>query len=87
LIRDFYDPFVSIRRGLFNTRSRAEHTRKRKLVSHTFAPKSVLEFEPYIHQNLELFVKQWDKISATPLADGAGSLDCLSWCTPTRNPR
>ena len=27
---DFYDAFVSIRRGLFNTRDRAEHTRKRK---------------------------------------------------------
>ncbi|KAM5346125.1 hypothetical protein ACJ41O_009130 [Fusarium nematophilum] len=76
---DFYDPFVSIHRGLFNTRNRAEHTRKRKLVSHTFAPKSVLEFEPYIHQNLELFVKQWDSISNTPEADGAGRLDCLSW--------
>ncbi|KAJ4317246.1 hypothetical protein N0V84_007465 [Fusarium piperis] len=76
---DFYDPFVSIRRGLFNTRSRAEHSRKRKIVSHTFAPKSVLEFEPYIHQNLELFVKQWDRASSNPEADGAGRLDCLSW--------
>lgn len=44
---DFYDAFVSIRRGLFNTRDRAEHTRKRKLVSHTFAPKSISQFEPY----------------------------------------
>ncbi|KAL2670131.1 hypothetical protein Neosp_015012 [[Neocosmospora] mangrovei] len=76
---DFYDPFVSIRRGLFNTRSRAEHSRKRKIVSHTFAPKSVLEFEPYIHQNLDLFVKQWDRASSNPEADGAGKLDCLSW--------
>ncbi|KAH7006784.1 cytochrome P450 [Ilyonectria destructans] len=76
---DFYDPFVSIRRGLFNTRNRAEHTRKRKIVSHTFAPKSVLEFEPYIHQNLELFVKQWDNAANTSQVDGAGSLECLSW--------
>jgi benzoate 4-monooxygenase len=29
---DFYDAFVSIRRGLFNTRDRNEHTRKRKMV-------------------------------------------------------
>ncbi|CAI4216055.1 unnamed protein product [Parascedosporium putredinis] len=76
---DFYDTFVSIRRGLFNTRNRAEHSRKRKLVSHTFAPKSVLEFEPYIKSNLELFVQQWDKIAATPNPDGTGHLDCLSW--------
>ncbi|SPO02042.1 probable benzoate 4-monooxygenase cytochrome P450 [Cephalotrichum gorgonifer] len=66
---DFYDTFVSIRRGLFNTRSRAEHTRKRKVVSHTFAPKSVLEFEPYICDNLHTFVRQWDSISAKPHPD------------------
>ncbi|KAI1844883.1 hypothetical protein JX265_009471 [Neoarthrinium moseri] len=76
---DFYDPFVSIRRGLFNTRNRAEHSRKRKIVSHTFAPKSVVEFEPYVRQNLELFVKQWDSLSSTPLPDGYAHLDCLSW--------
>jgi benzoate 4-monooxygenase len=34
---DFYDAFVSIRRGLFNTRDRKEHTRKRKIVSHVFS--------------------------------------------------
>lgn len=34
---EFYDAFVSIRRGLFNTRDRAEHTRKRKIVSHVFS--------------------------------------------------
>lgn len=76
----FYDAFVSIRRGLFNTRDRAEHTRKRKIVSHTFSLKSVSQFEPYIHQNLELFVKQWDdliKTSKNP--DGAAHLDCLKW--------
>jgi len=44
---DFYDAFVSIKRGLFNTRDRAEHTRKRKMISHTFAPKSITQFEPY----------------------------------------
>ena len=40
----FYDAFVSIQRGLFNTRNRAEHTRKRKIVSHTFSVKSVAQF-------------------------------------------
>ncbi|KAM7185364.1 Cytochrome P450 [Naviculisporaceae sp. PSN 640] len=71
---DFYDAFVSIRRGLFNTRNRAEHTRKRKIVSHTFSVKSVSQFEPYIHSNLELFVKQWDKLSSH-----ASQIDCLNW--------
>ncbi|KAK0727649.1 cytochrome P450 [Lasiosphaeria miniovina] len=76
----FYDAFVSIRRGLFNTRNRAEHSRKRKIVSHTFSAKSVSQFEPYIHSNLELFVKQWDTLIARSTnPDGAAHVDCLQW--------
>lgn len=78
---DFYDSFVSIRRGLFNTRDRAEHTRKRKTVSHTFSVKSIGQFEQYIHANLELFVKQWDRIGAkdkNPYT-GYSSIDALNW--------
>jgi len=78
--RSFYDAFVSIRRGLFNTRDRAEHTRKRKIVAHTFSVKSVSQFEPYIHSNLELFVRQWDDfIRRTPARDGFAEIDCLNW--------
>lgn len=78
---DFYDAFVSIRRGLFNTRSRTEHTRKRKIISHTFSPKSILEFEPYIKQNIKLFVKKWDSlIDDTSRKDGWAHIECLSWC-------
>ncbi|KAI0136840.1 benzoate 4-monooxygenase [Xylariales sp. AK1849] len=77
---EFYDAFVSIRRGLFNTRDRAEHTRKRKMIAHTFAPKSIGQFEPYIHQNLETFVKKWDDIVARKAqADGFAHIECLSW--------
>ncbi|KAL7623763.1 hypothetical protein AAE478_005316 [Parahypoxylon ruwenzoriense] len=77
---DFYDPFVSIRPGMFNTRNRAEHARKRKLVSSTFAPKSVLQFEPYIRQNLELFVNKWDQLVETAVGTkGTAFVDCLKW--------
>lgn len=81
---EFYDAFVSIRRGLFNTRDRAEHSRKRKLVSHTFSPKSVLQFEPYMKDCLELFVQQFDKlIDESDQRDETGAkeahLDCLPW--------
>ncbi|KAK0636014.1 putative benzoate 4-monooxygenase cytochrome P450 [Bombardia bombarda] len=76
----FYDAFVSIRRGLFNTRDRTEHSRKRKIVSHTFSAKSIVQFEPYIHGNLELFVAQLDKlIKTTPHRDRAAHFDCLEW--------
>ncbi|KAJ4122722.1 hypothetical protein NW768_010163 [Fusarium equiseti] len=81
---EFYDAFVSIRRGLFNTRDRAEHTRKRKLISHVFSAKSISQFEPYIHANLELFVKQLDKlVTSSPSTDEHGKrqalIDCLPW--------
>jgi benzoate 4-monooxygenase len=78
---DFYDAFVSIRRGLFNTRDRAEHTRKRKTVSHTFSMKSIGQFEQYIHQNVELFVQQWTKLAklnGNPRS-GYATIDALNW--------
>lgn len=82
---EFYDAFVSIQRGLFNTRDRAEHSRKRKIVSHTFSLKSISQFEPYIHSNLELFVKRWDELVARNANNSSGEktptahLDCLKW--------
>ena len=45
---EYYDAFVSIQRGLFNTRDRVEHSRKRKIVSHTFSAKSIGQFEQYM---------------------------------------
>lgn len=86
---DFYDAFVAIRRGLFNTRDRVEHTRMRKLVSNTFAPKSIGQFERYIHENLDLWARTWDELIekspiSSPRPGGGGSdavahVDCLKW--------
>lgn len=72
---------MSIQRGLFNTRDRAEHTRKRKTVSHTFSAKSIAQFEPYMKYNLEELVKQWGKISDTVTEAGGkyAEMDCLHW--------
>jgi len=76
---EYYDAFVSIRRGLFNTRDRAEHTRKRKTVSHTFSAKSVSQFEQYMHHNLEMFAQQWDNMAAKAPSKGFANLDALNW--------
>ncbi|KAI1260752.1 cytochrome P450 [Xylariaceae sp. FL1019] len=77
---DFYDAFMSIKAGLFSTRDRNEHTRKRKLVSHTFAPKSISQFEPYIAENLTTFVNRWDDLAAkTTESDKCAHVDCLKW--------
>ncbi|KAL2757301.1 hypothetical protein ACRALDRAFT_2025126 [Sodiomyces alcalophilus JCM 7366] len=72
---EYYDAFVSIQRGLFNTRSRQDHSRKRKMVSHTFS-KSVGQFEPYMHSNLQLFVQRWDAMLSS---SATARVDCLDW--------
>lgn len=76
---EYYDAFVSIQRGLFNTRDRVEHTRKRKTVAHTFSAKSVASFEEYMEDNLRMFVSKWDQISAHAPHGGYGRIDCLEW--------
>lgn len=90
---NFYDAFVSITRGLFNTRSRPEHTRKRKIVSHIFSQKSVLAFEPHIRQHVQELIGQWDKLceggrKGASGIEGEGGwrgkagrvwFDCLPW--------
>ncbi|KAI0302392.1 cytochrome P450 monooxygenase pc-bph [Multifurca ochricompacta] len=90
---NFYDAFVSIARGLFNTRSRAEHSRKRKIIAHIFSQKSVLEFEPYVKTYVQSFMEQWDRLCVAGAKglqgnDGEGGwrgrdgrvwLDCLPW--------
>ncbi|KAF5329968.1 hypothetical protein D9611_010468 [Ephemerocybe angulata] len=90
---EFYDAFVSIRRGVFNTRDRGDHTRKRKIISHIFSQKSVLEFEPQVRLYVGLLLKQWDRLydmAAKGMSgtDGEGGwrgeggrlwLDCLPW--------
>ncbi|GAB0133337.1 hypothetical protein EsDP_00001749 [Epichloe bromicola] len=81
---EFYDAFVSMCRGLFNTRDRMQHSRKRKMVSHTFSTKSIVQFEPYIHENLVCFVKQLDKLieeSSQRTSDGSkqAHIDSLPW--------
>lgn len=89
----FYDAFVSIRRGVFNTRDRNDHARKRKIISHIFSQKSVVEFEPQIRLYVGLFIKQWDRLCDGAVKglsgdDGEGGwrgesgrlwLDCLPW--------
>ncbi|KAI5449864.1 hypothetical protein NCC49_003980 [Naganishia albida] len=85
---EFYDAFVSIRRGLFNTRDRAEHTRKRKIVSHVFSMKNVNSFEPHIATAMVEMFKQWDamceKAAKYPGMDGNSAkgravFDILNW--------
>ncbi|KIK78214.1 hypothetical protein PAXRUDRAFT_834670 [Paxillus rubicundulus Ve08.2h10] len=90
---DFYDAFVSIHRGLFSTRDRVDHARKRKIVSHIFSQKNVLEFEPIARSYVDQFLKQWDRLYDAAAKGQSGTegeggwfgrdgrlwLDCLPW--------
>ncbi|KAF8652364.1 hypothetical protein AX16_004394 [Volvariella volvacea WC 439] len=90
---NFYDAFVSIQRGVFNTRDRNDHTRKRKIISHIFSQKSVIEFEPHIRSYVSQLIGQWDRLYHGAVKgesgnDGEGGwqgrngrlwLDCLPW--------
>lgn len=91
---DFYDAFVSIERGLFNTRIRSDHARKRKIVSHIFSQKSVLEFEPNVREYVGQLIGKWDQLCEGSVKglkgdegdgwlgrDGRLWLDCLP-CKP-----
>lgn len=59
---EFYDSFATAARNLFNVRNKADHTRKRKMMAHGFALRTVQEFEPYMAEILQQFVKQWDRL-------------------------
>ncbi|CCG83326.1 putative Cytochrome P450 benzoate 4-monooxygenase [Taphrina deformans PYCC 5710] len=74
----FYDAFVSIHRGLFNTRDRAEHTRKRKIVSHTFSQQNIIGFEPYIQHNIAAFLEKMNAL-VDRSEKGAATFDFLPW--------
>ncbi|KAI9740580.1 MAG: hypothetical protein M1834_005161 [Cirrosporium novae-zelandiae] len=71
--------YLKRQRGLFNTRDRTEHTRKRKTVAHTFSPKSISQFEQYMHSNLVELVKQWSQISASSPSGSYAGIDALHW--------
>ncbi|CAP98032.1 hypothetical protein E8E15_000570 [Penicillium rubens] len=61
----YYEAFVARTPGMFNVRDRAEHTRKRKIISHAFSPRSVAEFEPIMAENLHRWINQLDRIAAS----------------------
>ncbi|KAK0501635.1 cytochrome P450 monooxygenase [Armillaria luteobubalina] len=58
----FYDAFLTTSSSIFTVRDRPIHTRKRKIISHTFSQKSVLEFAPHVHRYVDQLLGQWDKL-------------------------
>jgi benzoate 4-monooxygenase len=59
---EFYYAFDNIEDNIFTTRDRAKHSRKRKIVSHMFSPKSMVGFEPYITKALTVYGHQMEQL-------------------------
>jgi benzoate 4-monooxygenase len=78
----YYEAFVAKTPGMFNVRDRAEHTRKRKIISHAFSPRSVNGFEPHMAANLQRWVTQLDRIaSQSPTGEKGdfGRFNAMPW--------
>ncbi|CAE6439543.1 unnamed protein product [Rhizoctonia solani] len=58
---EFYNTFqVGPNTDLFNTRDRAEHSKKRKRVANIFSAQNSLAFEPRIRSHIRQLCAQWD---------------------------
>ncbi|PCD20968.1 hypothetical protein FGRA07_05120 [Fusarium graminearum] len=78
--RSFYDASVITTYSIFTSRDRAEHSRKRKVVSHSFAPQSMRNFEPFIQQHLNVFLQKWDAMAANEAKfDGYADVESRVW--------
>lgn len=59
---EFYYAFDNIEDNIFTTRDRTKHSRKRKIVSHMFSPKSMVGFEPYITKAISIYSYQMSQM-------------------------
>ncbi|EMD40236.1 hypothetical protein CERSUDRAFT_112429 [Gelatoporia subvermispora B] len=82
---DFYDGLATFSApGTFTVRDRVAHARKRRVVAHLFAPKTVRMFEGALHKYIGQLVQQWDGMyknveTALPGTATAGKAGDMSW--------
>ncbi|KAB8073437.1 cytochrome P450 [Aspergillus leporis] len=79
-IQTIYGHGTGLLKSIFTSRDRAEHSRKRKVVAHSFAPQSMRNFEPFIHSWLKVFLKKWDDIADQKAQqDGYANVEGRVW--------
>lgn len=78
---ELYDAFVMFGRkpSMFATKSREEHTRKRKYLSHAMSMKSIQEFEPNVSKHQQLLVKRWDILCDAGGKGESGQVGACVW--------
>lgn len=72
------DPFED-HATIFTTRSREVHSRKRKLIAHTFSQKSVVDFEPVVKKYNRILVRHWDRMCAAATKGESGVVGETVW--------
>lgn len=61
----WYDAAAGPHRNLADARDKVEHQAKRKMLAHTFAPKTVMKFEPVLQERIRALRDQLDSHAAS----------------------
>ncbi|KAI9376124.1 cytochrome P450 [Aspergillus egyptiacus] len=61
----FYDAGAGPYRSMADTRNKEEHQRKRKMLAHAFAQKTIVHLEPVVRTGLRALVDQFDRHAST----------------------
>jgi benzoate 4-monooxygenase len=77
----FYDAFAPFgaARSVFDTTSREDHARKRKLTSHIMSAKSLEEFSSVIFKYDRMLVRHWDEMCAMAAKGMSGTKGECTW--------
>lgn len=76
---ELYDAFVTFSTSMFSTRSRLEHSRKRKYTAHAMSLKGIMEFEPIVREHQQMLVKRFDALCASGADGRDGVVGSCSW--------
>jgi benzoate 4-monooxygenase len=72
---DFYDVFVQVKPGVFNTREVEVHQRKRKFLNPAFSARALREFEPHMDEEIRL----WKSRMLDMTTDTSAKVDFSIW--------
>ena len=78
---DFYNAMVQFggTPSVFTTRSREDHSRKRKFVAHALSMKSVMEFEPTVFKYQQTLIEHWDRMCVDAKKGQSGRIGAQAW--------
>ena len=73
---EFYNAFVQVKPGVFNTRDTGVHQRKRKYMNPAFSTRALADFEPHMDEEL---LKWKNKLLVIASTETPAKLDFAVW--------